>query len=162
MPDYVGATYCAWILNMRSPRTIKLIMLGLVVFLVLTLNSASHGQSAKQIDRFAQKAQSETNPDTVAVVGPFGHKVVIPEIKINQINGIAKPKPTVEVPPESTPLELVADESERKEIPKEPTIPSDQPKSEQPKAVEPSEFWPGSFSSIFLIGSQFHLTTKIC
>jgi hypothetical protein len=114
-------------------------MLVSVVFLVLTLNLASHGQSAEQIDRSSQKALSEKNPDTVAVVGPFGHKVVIPEIKINQISGNSKPKPTAEVPPEAIRLESVSDESDRKETPKEPTIPS-----EQPKAEEPSESWPRS------------------
>ena len=124
---------------MRCQKTIKLIILVFVVFLGLTLNSASHGQSAKQIDRSLQKAQSETNPDTVALVGPFGHKVVIPEIKINQISGKSKPKPTAEVHQEPTRLESVSDEPDRKETPKEPTIPS-----EQPKAEEPSESWPRS------------------
>ncbi len=143
---------------MRCQKTIKLITLVFVVFLGLTLNSASHGQSAKQIDRSLQKAQSETNPDTVALVGPFGHKVVIPEIKINQISGKSKPKPTAEVPQEPTRLESVSDEPDRKETPKEPTrieSVSDEsgrketPKeptipSEQPKAEEPSESWPRS------------------
>ena len=124
---------------MRCQKTIKLIILVFVVFLGLTLNSASHGQSATQIDRSLQKAQSETNPDTVALVGPFGHKVVIPEIKINQISGKSKPKPTAEVHQEPTRLESVSDEPGRKETPKEPTIPS-----EQPKAEEPSESWPRS------------------
>lgn len=124
---------------MRCQKTIKLIILVFVVFLGLTLNSASHGQSATQIDRSLQKAQSETNPDTVALVGPFGHKVVIPEIKINQISGKSKPKPTAEVHQEPTRLESVSDEPDRKETPKEPTIPS-----EQPKAEEPSESWPRS------------------
>ena len=124
---------------MRCQKTIKLIILVFVVFLGLTLNSASHGQSATQIDRSLQKAQSETNPDTVALVGPFGHKVVIPEIKINQISGKSKPKPTAEVHQEPTRLESVSAEPGRKETPKEPTIPS-----EQPKAEEPSESWPRS------------------
>ncbi|MFH0960982.1 MAG: hypothetical protein V1897_20045 [Pseudomonadota bacterium] len=112
-------------------------MLVLAVFLVLTLNSASHGQSAKQISHSSQKAQSETNPDTVALVGPYGHKVVIPEIKINQISGKSKPKPAVEAPPESTRLESVSDESDRKKAPKEPSIPSELPKAEGPSEYRP-------------------------
>lgn len=117
---------------MRRLRAIKLIVSVLAVFLVLTLNSESYGQSANQIGSSSPKTQSETSSDTYALVGPFGYKILIPEIKMNQISGNSKPKLPVAVPPESTRPESVSDESVKKETPKQPSKPSEQPKIEEP------------------------------
>ncbi len=120
---------------MRRLQAIKIIMSVLAVFLVLTLNSESYGQSsANQVGSSSPKAQSATSSDTYAPVGPTGYKILIPEIKMNQIIGDSKPKPSVAVPAESTPPESASDESVEKETPKQPSE-----LSEQLKAEEPSE-----------------------
>ncbi len=118
---------------MRRLQAIKLIMSVLAVFLILTLNSESYGQSsANQVGNSSPKAQSATSPDTYAPVGPTGYKILIPEIKMNRIIGNSKPRLPVTVPPESTLPESASDESVEKETPKQP--------SEQLKAEEPSEY----------------------
>jgi hypothetical protein len=107
------------------------------VFLVLTLNSEIYGQSAKEIGSSSPRAQSETRSNTYAPIGTTGYQVLIPEIKMHQIGGNSKPKPTVEVPPEPKRSESVSYESVKKETPKEPSKPSELAKAEQP-----SESWP--------------------
>jgi hypothetical protein len=84
------------------------------VFLVLTLNSEIYGQSAKEIGSSSPRAQSETRSNTYAPIGTTGYQVLIPEIKMHQIGGNSKPKPTVEVPPEPKRPESVSYESVKK------------------------------------------------
>jgi hypothetical protein len=117
---------------MKRLRAIKLITLVLTGFLVLSLNSASYGQSRNQIGRSSPKAQSETSSDTYAPVGPSGYKILIPEMKMNQISGNSKPKLPVVGPPESTRPESASYESVEKETPKQPSEPSEQLKAEEP------------------------------
>jgi hypothetical protein len=117
---------------MKRLQASKLILSVLAVFLVLTLNSESYGQSAKEIGSSSPITQAETRSNTYAPIGTTGYQVLIPEIKMHQIGGNSKPKPTAEVPPESTRLESVSYESVKKETPKEPSKPSELAKAEQP------------------------------
>ena len=161
---------------MRCQKTIKLIILVFVVFLGLTLNSASHGQSATQIDRSLQKAQSETNPDTVALVGPFGHKVVIPDIKLNQISGKSSPNLRLRsirnrLALNQSQMNLTGKKLRRNRLALNQSQLNLAGKKlrrnrlyllNSPRLKNLVNLGPGHFSSIFLIGSQFHLTKKIC
>lgn len=122
---------------MRHLQSTKIMMSVFAVFLVLTLNSEIYGQSAKEIGSSSPRAQSETRSNTYAPIGTTGYQVLIPEIKMHQIGGNSKPKPTVEVPPEPKRPESVSYESVKKETPKEPSKPSELAKAEQP-----SESWP--------------------
>jgi len=122
---------------MRRLQAIKLIMSVLAVFLILTLNSESYGQSsANQVGSSSPKAQSATSSDTYAPVGPTGYKILIPEIKMNRIIGNSKPRLPVTVPPESTLPESASDESVEKETPKQPSELSEQLKAEEPSESE--------------------------
>lgn len=124
-------------LNMKRLQSVELIMSVLAVYLFLPLNSESYGQSsANQIASSYPKAKSETIADTYAPVGPSGYKILIPEIKMNQISGDTKPKPPVVVPPVvvppvSTITESASDEFVEKETPAQPSEPLEQPKVEE-------------------------------
>jgi hypothetical protein len=118
-------------LRMRRLRAIEPIIAVLAAFLVLTLNSESLGQfSTNPIGSSSPKAQSERSSDTYAPVGPSGYKILIPEIKMNQIIGDIKTKPPVVIPPESTTPESTPDESVEKETPRQPHEPSEQTRVE--------------------------------
>ena len=115
---------------MRPLQSTKIMMSVFAVFLVLTLNSEIYGQSANKIGSSSQKAQEATGSDTYCPIGPYGHKVLIPEIKINQIKVGSKPELSVAVPPESPPPESASDESVEKETPKQPSELSEHLKAE--------------------------------
>jgi hypothetical protein len=118
--------------NLRPLRLTKIIMLVFAVFLVLNLNSEIYGQSANEIGSSSRKAQSETSTNTFAPIGRTGYQVLIPEIKMRQIGGNSKPKPTAEVPQEPMLPESITYESVTKETLKEPSAPSELAKAEQP------------------------------
>ncbi len=115
---------------MRRLQAIRPMISGMVALLVLTLNSVSFGQSSNSpFHSSPSNAPSQQNPSTYAPVGPSGYKVLIPEIKMNQIVGDVKKKPTTNIPPEHGAPELepvpapqpgpVPDESVEKEAPEQ-------------------------------------------
>ncbi|MDQ1286101.1 MAG: hypothetical protein QG663_1527 [Thermodesulfobacteriota bacterium] len=98
---------------MKSSKATNILISALVACLIQVLNSSSFGQSfssdAPQIK--ASTSHAEEKSATYAPVGPSGYKVLIPEIKMNQIIGEVKPKPqavepepaqTKKAPPEGT------------------------------------------------------------
>ncbi len=110
---------------MKRFQAIEPIILTLSALLVLTLSSDTLGQSLPNAPQEgAPKAQSSHGAGTYAPVGPSGYKVFIPEIKMNQIVGEAKPKVQeaphpVEAPAEPENTESVSPEKPgpAKEIP---------------------------------------------
>jgi nitrogen regulatory protein PII-like uncharacterized protein len=101
---------------MKRFKAANISMLVLVACLFLVLNSYSFGQSfpPNALRKGVSNSHTEDKSATYAPVGPSGYKVLIPEIKMNQIVGEVKPKPRV---PEPEPVQdtPVADEGAKED-----------------------------------------------